>query len=42
MARRARAAAEANYRWETQLARFDQVIAAVLQPLPRMNPVSAA
>jgi hypothetical protein len=25
MARRARAAAEANYRWEAQLARLDQV-----------------
>ncbi len=31
MARRARAAAEANYRWEAQLARLDQVIAAVSQ-----------
>ena len=34
MARRARAAAEANYPWEAQLARLDQVIAAaVSQPL---------
>ena len=41
MARRARVAAEANYRWEAQLARFDQVIAAVLQPLPQRNPVSS-
>jgi hypothetical protein len=29
MSRKARAAAEANYRWEVQLARLDQVIAAV-------------
>jgi len=29
MARKARAAAEANYRWETQLACLDRVIAAV-------------
>jgi glycosyltransferase involved in cell wall biosynthesis len=37
MARRARAAAEANYRWEVQLSRLDQVITiAVSQPLPRM------
>jgi sugar transferase (PEP-CTERM/EpsH1 system associated) len=34
MARRARTAAEANYRWEAQMARLDQVIAAVSQPLP--------
>jgi glycosyltransferase involved in cell wall biosynthesis len=38
MARRARAAAEANYRWEDQLARLDQVIAAVSQPLPTSAP----
>ena len=37
MARRARAAAEANYRWEAQMARLDQVIAAVSQPLPRIR-----
>jgi len=30
MARRARAAAVANYRWEVQLACLDQVIAAVV------------
>jgi glycosyltransferase involved in cell wall biosynthesis len=30
MARRARAAAEANYRWETQLSSLDQVIAAAV------------
>jgi sugar transferase (PEP-CTERM/EpsH1 system associated) len=30
MARLARAAAEAHYRWETQMARFDQVIASVV------------
>ena len=29
MSRKARAAAEANYRWEVQLARLDQVIAAI-------------
>ncbi len=35
MARRARAVAEANYRWELQLAPLDQVIAAaVSRPLP--------
>ena len=35
MARKARAAVEANYRWETQLARLDQVVATVLhQPTP--------
>jgi sugar transferase (PEP-CTERM/EpsH1 system associated) len=40
MARRARAAAEANYRWEDQLARLDQVIgAAVSRPLPTSAPV---
>ena len=38
MARRARAAAEANYRWADQLARLDQVIAAVSQPLPTSAP----
>jgi glycosyltransferase involved in cell wall biosynthesis len=39
MARRARAAAEANYRWEDQLARLDQVIAAaVSRPLPALAP----
>jgi glycosyltransferase involved in cell wall biosynthesis len=32
MARRARAAAEAKYRWEVQLARLDQVITTVLPP----------
>jgi hypothetical protein len=40
MARRARAVAEANYRWEAQLACLDQVIAAVSdhcgQQLPRI------
>ena len=30
MARRARAAAEANYRWEVQLSRLDQVVAAAV------------
>jgi sugar transferase (PEP-CTERM/EpsH1 system associated) len=30
LARKARAAAEANYRWETQLARLDQVVAAAV------------
>jgi polysaccharide biosynthesis protein PslH len=35
MGRRARAVAEANYRWETQMARLDQVIAAAAsQPRP--------
>ncbi len=35
MARRARAVVEANYRWEVQLARLDEVIAAaVSRPLP--------
>jgi polysaccharide biosynthesis protein PslH len=37
MARRARTAAEANYRWEAQMARLDQVVAAVSQPLPRIR-----
>jgi glycosyltransferase involved in cell wall biosynthesis len=38
MARRARAAAEANYRWEDQLSHLDQVIAAaVSQSLRRME-----
>jgi sugar transferase (PEP-CTERM/EpsH1 system associated) len=42
MARRARAAAEANYRWKTQMGRLDQVIAAaVSQSLPRMESASA-
>ena len=37
MARKARTAAEVNYRWEVQLSRLDQVIAtAVSQPLRRM------
>ena len=37
MARRARTAAEANYRWEVQLSHLDQVIAsAVSQPLRRI------
>jgi hypothetical protein len=30
MARKARAAAEANYRWEVQLSRLDQVVAAAV------------
>jgi spore maturation protein CgeB len=30
MARKARAAAEANYRWETQMAHLDQVIAGLV------------
>jgi sugar transferase (PEP-CTERM/EpsH1 system associated) len=34
MARKARAAAEANYEWKAQMARLDQVIAAVSQALP--------
>lgn len=34
MGRRARAAAEANYLWEAQMARLDQVIAAVTLPKP--------
>jgi glycosyltransferase involved in cell wall biosynthesis len=42
MARKARAAAEANYRWEVQLAPLDQVIAAAISgPLPRKAVVSA-
>jgi glycosyltransferase involved in cell wall biosynthesis len=42
MSRRARAAAEANYRWEVQLARLDQVIAAVSRcgERPRVSPAS--
>jgi sugar transferase (PEP-CTERM/EpsH1 system associated) len=35
MALRARAGAEANYRWEAQMARLDRVIAAVAQPPAR-------
>jgi len=31
MARKARATVEPNYRWETQLARLDHVVAAVLR-----------
>jgi sugar transferase (PEP-CTERM/EpsH1 system associated) len=39
MGRRARAVAEANYRWETQMVRLDQVIAAaVSQPRPPLAP----
>lgn len=34
MAGRAHAAAAENYRWEAQMARLDQVISAVAQPLP--------
>ena len=34
MARRARAAAETNYRWEVQMARLDHIIATVSQRLP--------
>ena len=41
MARRARAAAEANYRWEEQMARLDQVItAAVSRSAPNIASVS--
>ncbi len=39
MARRARAAAEANYPWEAQLARLDEVIAAVVSQ-PHMSAAS--
>ena len=39
MARRARAAAEANYRWDAQLSGLDRIIAEVSQPLPRMTSV---
>jgi sugar transferase (PEP-CTERM/EpsH1 system associated) len=39
MARKARAVAEANYRWEAQMRRLDQVIAALSQPLPRAGSV---
>jgi sugar transferase (PEP-CTERM/EpsH1 system associated) len=35
IARKARAAAEANYTWEAQMTRLDQVITAVSLPLPR-------
>jgi sugar transferase (PEP-CTERM/EpsH1 system associated) len=42
MARRARAAAEANYRWEAQLSRLDQIVAAaVSQPWLPMAPAGA-
>jgi polysaccharide biosynthesis protein PslH len=42
MARKARAAAEANYRWETQMAHLDQLIAAAIsEPLRRMESASA-
>ena len=34
MASRARGAAEAYYRWESQMARFDDIIAAVSEPVP--------
>jgi sugar transferase (PEP-CTERM/EpsH1 system associated) len=40
MASRARAAAAAHYRWEAQMARLDQVIAAVLQPLRHIAPAT--
>ncbi len=40
MAGRARAAAVANYRWEAQMARLDQVIAAVSQPHQHNAPAS--
>lgn len=36
MSRKARAAAEANYRWEVQLARLDEVIAAAVSPPTHM------
>ena len=32
MARRARAAAEANYRWEAQMAGLDEIVGTVAQP----------
>jgi sugar transferase (PEP-CTERM/EpsH1 system associated) len=42
MARRARAAAEANYRWEDQLSHLDQVVAtAISRPLRRTASASA-
>jgi glycosyltransferase involved in cell wall biosynthesis len=34
MARRARAAAEANYRWEGQMGRLDEAIASILSQTP--------
>ena len=34
MASRARGAAEAYYRWEAQMARFDDIIADVCEPVP--------
>jgi polysaccharide biosynthesis protein PslH len=37
MSRRARAAAEANYRWDQQLARLDQVIATVVSQPPSVG-----
>jgi sugar transferase (PEP-CTERM/EpsH1 system associated) len=40
MARRARSVAEGNYQWETQMARLDQVITEVTQPLPKTVPSS--
>jgi glycosyltransferase involved in cell wall biosynthesis len=40
MARRARAAAEANYRWETQMACLDQIVEKVARPPPRAVPAS--
>jgi polysaccharide biosynthesis protein PslH len=40
MAHKARAAAEANYRWETQLARLDRVIASVGQQRSPVVPAS--
>ncbi|MBV9203395.1 MAG: TIGR03087 family PEP-CTERM/XrtA system glycosyltransferase [Alphaproteobacteria bacterium] len=42
LARRARAAAEANYRWEDQLSRLDQVVATLVsRPLRRTASASA-
>src|SRR5262249_42587272 len=41
MGAKARAAAEANYRWEVQLSRFDQIIASIPQPLADPNAVPA-
>jgi polysaccharide biosynthesis protein PslH len=40
MARRARSVAEVNYQWEAQMARLDQVITEVTQPLPTTVPSS--
>jgi glycosyltransferase involved in cell wall biosynthesis len=42
MARRARGAVEANYRWDMQMARLDRVIAAVTgSPTPAGSPLPA-